>query len=1259
MVQNVKNYIIIISLSIFLILFAISASTSFWSKNIDSLINKKIKNSGWEFNAEIYSGFLFGNNFIDNIILRHKDGSTIYIEKIVINPGIVSSLFGNIVLDYLTVEKINFTYLKNQELFNQLNNNYSQNIIPIDIKSIFMDGKFSTEIKETIYTFNFMFGGELSSQKDNLLNCDLFKVSIENELEPICKFDKLVLGYSLNSYFLKDFEGEIFGLPILGNIYIDKLFSEINGRIDIREFSFPEELFSKIPLKTKFSSFNGQFNFNSDFKNYSGELALENELGLDMTGNFKLTKNNNIWLINEIKMQGENSQLIVNGLLKKNDRIHCFINLDNLDFSRWINNQDTTAMSGLCIIDANLSNKGALDQIEMTLEILESKLFNQGEISIHGQFSYQDSIIQTLDPVMVFVDNSFLTIDGKGDYSTKNITFFTDMENVDIDLINNFLPGNFISGKATGNLKVNGNIYTPSAIAELTCKNVSISDFHLESIELNSNLKINDSIPSGYFDIKAGKGSWFEKSFDSGTISALIKNKQVIVENFHFKSGNDFLQASGIFDGVNQYKINRMQFAYQDNYLINSKPVSFFMEDTIFEFEPFELHINDGVMEGVIKGDEVIEGRFKMSNFNSQILTQFFKDERLKFTGLIFGEIWIKSNGDYFDLDTDLSLKKGVYMKEPFDEMTLSCLYKDGTLHIDDISMTLKGKMGIQANGIIPLKNLNKQKYISLESNFSNLPLEFIHRFIPKFYPIKGSATGSLDISGTPKETQFTYKINVENSFFDLIQLGSVSSRGNYDGKSLNVKYATSNYKEGILNASGMVPFDFNISSSKFGKLFDKEKIRFSANANVKNLFFLSPYIDELDSAKGEYKLELILAGQGNNIIRNGTIEVNNGELYTLLLSDPISSINGSANMINNELEIDDLNFSIYNSKIIKNTMDENTKMSGIIDFSYFFNPKYDLKINATDASYQLLFFDISAESNLELIITGRDTVFIDGKIEVQEAEIFYEFLTEEVGTAFQKDAKNILAYNLNIPIRGNAVFQNSQIDANVTGELNLSQIGNQEIDFGGQIIVENGSVNAYTDNFDGLKGLVSFDNKGFNPNIDVTANTMIDDERIDLYMRGGIKDLDIILESASGFSESDILELLTWGKRWEEQEWTSTGFGNQTVSILGTLLENQLEKNLKESNIGMMNYVDDINISGAAGLLQGSNEDYELTVKTKLSEKTFLNLSYKRSFSLNEDRSKTSQIGVEYKLNRHFSLVGAYDKEGNLNLKYRYRYAY
>ena len=86
-----------------------------------------------------------------------------------------------------------------------------------------------------------------------------------------------------------------------------------------------------------------------------------------------------------------------------------------------------------------------------------------------------------------------------------------------------------------------------------------------------------------------------------------------------------------------------------------------------------------------------------------------------------------------------------------------------------------------------------------------------------------------------------------------------------------------------------------------------------------------------------------------------------------------------------------------------------------------------------------------------------------------------------------------------------------------------------------------------------------------------------------------------------------------------------------------------------------MISYFDDINITGAAGLLQGSNENFELAAKKKIGDKTFLNLSYKRSFSLNDQ----SQLGVEYKLNRHFSVVANVGKDGNYNVKYRYKYAY
>jgi len=1223
-----------------------------------SSFNKILKTNGWTMQIKTSSGNFLTSIKLENINLYHESGTTVKIDNVLINLGLFSSIFDELVLDLLNIEGLDICFIKSENISKKHKSVNDFINIPFHIKSFFVDGRLSSKIQNENYIFNIIMGGRLKGMENPNVNFDLLKVFLERDINLDCNINQMLFGHDGASFYLKDIKGELFNLPISGDLYFLQDKNKINGTLDLMNFTMPKELLSLLPLKTKFSKINGKLKFESDFEFFTGELILENKLGLEMNGKFRLQKQSKSWVLKVLELSGEKSNLAINGSWENGERISCFLNLDNLDLSRWIKNQKPTQMSGLLIMEANLTDEMALNQIDMTLEIVEKKLFNQGEISIHGLLTYGDSMLSTIDPVMLFVGDSYLTIDGKGDFSTNTIDLFIDMEQADIELVNNFLLGNFVSGKATGKLKVSGDLHSPSVVSELFCEDVNVNDFELSSIELVSHINVEDTIASGFVDIKAEHGKWKERSFESGTVNVIVDDQSLIIENCHFKSGNDFLQASGIYDGEFSYTIEMLQLAYQNNYLVNAKPILLSIKDSILQVNPFEFHINDGMMEGVISGGDHMKGQFKMSNFDAKILTQFINDNRLKLSGLIFGEIEVVSRKKNIDLDVDISLKKGVYMEEKFDEMIISGLYKNGILHLDDISITRQNSLGIHASGIIPLtKNDMDHIKISLESNFFNMPLEFIHRFIPKFYKISGLATGGIRLNGTPQKTQFSYDVKIENSIFDLVKLESISSKGKYDGKSLFIENINSDLKGGNITASGEVPFDLNIGSKGFGSLFYEDSINFQASSYTNSLPFLSPYIVDLDSTSGDYSIILSLIGKADDIQRSGSINIKNATLYTLLVSDPILSINGSGKMKNNLLDINEFHANLYHSNgKYEKPKQHNTTIDGSINFSKFFKPDYNLKISSTNSSYRLLAFDISGQSNLDISITGRDTIAIDGTIETQDANIYYEFTTEDVGTAIEKEQSTVMSYNLNIPIRGKALFQNSQIDAQVTGELNLSQIGHQEMNFGGQIIVEDGNFFWYKDNFQSLNGVVNFDNKGFNPSINLAAYTMIDNEEINLRMLGEVNDLDIILESASGFSESDILELLALGKRFEEFETTSTGFGNQTVSILGALLENQLEKNLKESNTVVMNYVDNINISGAAGLLQDTNEDFEVTAEKQIGKKTFLNLSYKRSFSLNQDQS---QVGVEYKLNRHFSVVGNVDDDGNLNLKYRYKYAY
>ena len=102
--------------------------------------------------------------------------------------------------------------------------------------------------------------------------------------------------------------------------------------------------------------------------------------------------------------------------------------LENFDLSRWIKNQKPTKMSGLFNMDATLEKGFVLDQINMNLEMVEEKLFNQGEFSVHGLFNYSDSTISTISPAIFIVGDSYLTINGKGDFRNNFIDILLDLE---------------------------------------------------------------------------------------------------------------------------------------------------------------------------------------------------------------------------------------------------------------------------------------------------------------------------------------------------------------------------------------------------------------------------------------------------------------------------------------------------------------------------------------------------------------------------------------------------------------------------------------------------------------------------------------------------------------------------------------------------------------------------------------------------------------------------------------------------------------
>ena len=1249
------------------ILYAV-ASSFLWEKTILGFLNRSLSKSKVEIISGKLSGNLLSNIIGENFEIIHPIYGDVYIDKILINYDYFGSLFGVNSFDEIYIDSLVFDSKK----YIEDNKNTEFESFPIQINKFSINGQLPLWFQNEMIIFKGIAEGQVAWE--NELNLKIDRLSLENSGEYAFSFqmDNLELFKNDDSLSINNFSGKFGNAPINGELLYFQKESKIKGSLNIDEFAIPKELFSKTPLKGKFEKISGNVDFESISGDLNGNLSISNQLGLEMAGDINIVKDNGNIFLKNLNLYGEDSNLKVNGVWEGNERLSGYFYLDSLDLSRWLIEQNPTLLSGMAILEGSIDNNQALENIELTLEVAEYGVLNNQESSFHGTVLYSDSIASTVDPVMLIIGESILSIDGELNLKSKELNFISDLENADIKIINNFWMDEFTDGIATGKLIIRGSMDNPDVVADLNCKNIKYKDFSMESINFHSEMESDSNFPSGFVNLKIDKGIWRNEKFDSGTLDISFSKNRMVVENCHFKSGDDYLLLSGSWLSKNKYRIDRIQSAYKDNYLVNAKPIFISYQDTAVSVEPFEIHINDGILDGVLLFGAISEGRLKMANFDARVITQFIDSKYLDLSGIVFGELSFQNLDNDLSYDVDIALKKGNYLGKQYDQMNLSFLLNSNKLIIDDFSFTADTSLGFELSGILPFKKSNKPNAeVSLNTTFKDLPLEMVHRLIPNFFNLEGDATGLLSIGGNLGKTNFNYEASIDHAVFDKIYLGSLKSKGSYNGSFLSVEYAESNDNLDKIFSSGDVPFDLNLNSDKFGQFFENKNINYTASAKLTSMQFLSTYISELDSISGTINIDLSLLGPSSAIIRNGEITLSNSSVYTMLINNPIISVNGKGVLENNMLNIDNLKGSSVNSRDNNfGKIRDNISVSGSIDFSKFFEPNYDLIVNSINNKYIYLDaipIDITGIiDSMNVKVFGKDTVNITGLIEVDEATLFHEFISEDIGETLISSDGVVMSYSLNVPIKDEGKFQNSQVDAIMTGEISLAKTGNEYWNIGGEVYIEDGSILSFKDNFTGLNGYVIFDNNGINPDMDLMASTTIADEEIRLKIKGDLNNADLVLESSSGFSESDIIELLTFGSRFEDQALSSNGFGVQATSMLGSLLETQLEKNLEEMSALKLLKPDEIDVSGTASFISGQNlsaserndlEDFKISAKKKFGSKTYANLSYKKSFSLtNPDQL---QIGVEYKLNRNLSLVGNMDDKGNLHLKYRYRYAY
>jgi autotransporter translocation and assembly factor TamB len=341
-----------------------------------------------------------------------------------------------------------------------------------------------------------------------------------------------------------------------------------------------------------------------------------------------------------------------------------------------------------------------------------------------------------------------------------------------------------------------------------------------------------------------------------------------------------------------------------------------------------------------------------------------------------------------------------------------------------------------------------------------------------------------------------------------------------------------------------------------------------------------------------------------------------------------------------------------------------NLNISGQIDFTELFHPAYNLHLKGNQIYIRTLLAQQEGIVNGDFSIVGKDTIDIDGEIEVGEFIIRNEFKRSSKMSIQRRPPLAFTNYNIHTIIPGNLYFRNSQLDCELEGEMWIVRSGPEPFLFSGELNVRKGKFFYYGWEFTDVAGVIIFDPIEFNPKLDIEARVNLatyrsqtTQEQVSSYEEDyavvrltGDLEKPVLQFESDKYTQSDILMFLTRTPRSGSDLLSQENLPSDALNVFGNYFERQVERSL-----GRISGLDEFELRTRGNLLSDFQiEDWSVLLGQRLTSNLYL--TYERKFSLIEPEQ---QLGLEYRLNRYNSIIGEVTQGGLIRINYRYKYNY
>ena len=217
-----------------------------------------------------------------------------------------------------------------------------------------------------------------------------------------------------------------------------------------------------------------------------------------------------------------------------------------------------------------------------------------------------------------------------------------------------------------------------------------------------------------------------------------------------------------------------------------------------------------------------------------------------------------------------------------------------------------------------------------------------------------------------------------------------------------------------------------------------------------------------------------------------------------------------------------------------------------------------------------------------------------------------------------------------------------------VDGDVNIITSDSGELVYSGKINIVEGIFNYNNNEFSQAEGKLILDPSKAAPYAEISAQTQLADESIEVTFIGFLDNPNLILESSSEqYSQSAILRMLTFKD-------SNIIDDPSASSQVGELLANYIEREL-ERNVSRYTELDEFKVNRSGSLISGSDES---NVNVYLGKRISSNLYLNTKINFNQS-DKMNEYEMAYRLNRNMSIVARVDENQYWHFNFRYKYKY